>query len=99
MAKVIERKFVTNEYGQISDFTDVPSSFKKADKLAGVRLDRRRNYAIIKGEVNQSATWTTPCTGCSCDSEYPCMCCQTRGAGCEECGGTGKRRSSMWFPV
>ena len=98
--KVIERRFIKNkQYGQTSVFIDVRTSWTKADKLAGKRLDRRRSYAIIEGKLHTYTEWTSPCTGCSCNSEYPCMCCQERGAGCHECGGTGKRRSGMWTPL
>jgi len=65
---------------------DFRSSFTKDDKAAGKRLDRRRNYCIIRGEVCVAADWTRQCSGCD-------------GSGCHECGHTGKRRESMWVPL
>ena len=97
--KVIERRFNKDDHGQTRDFIDVRVSWNKADKLAGKRLDRRRSYAIIEGKVHTFIEWTAPCSGCSCDDEYPCTCCQDKGGGCHECGGTGKRRSGMWIPL
>lgn len=94
MATVIERKFKVD-----CEFDDIPSTYDRADKIAGIKLDRRKKYAIINGEVCESASWTRPCSGCSCANEYPCDCCIERGAGCHECGYTGKRIESHWIPI
>lgn len=94
MAQVIERVF-----GDADKFEDVASTHEKATVLSGRKLDRRKNYAIIDSEVCELAEWTQPCSGCSCDGEYPCTCCQEKGAGCYECGYTGKRRERHWVPL
>lgn len=73
-------------------------TWREAEKLVGHRLDRRRAYARDGKKLLELAKWTSPCTGCSCDGEYPCSCCTIRGMGCPECGYTGKRRNSMWVP-
>lgn len=72
-------------------------SIEEAEKLAGTRLDRRRKWFLWDGEVCYEGKFTHVCSGCSCDGEYPCSCCNERGAGCHECGYTGRRRSS--FPI
>lgn len=69
------------------------------DAILGYRSDRRRKYMIIDGVVYQMASYTTPCSGCKCDTEYPCSCCRIAGDGCEECGYTGRRRHDEWMPV
>lgn len=63
------------------------------------KLDRRKLYAESWGLLCTDEKVTLPCTGCSCDSEYPCSCCGKRGAGCEECGYTGKRVTHFPAPV
>lgn len=75
---------------------DHPATYEEAEALAGHRLDRRKNFAIIRGIVHDSAEWTDTCSGCSCD----CGCMGSHGnAGCSECGHTGKRRQAMWIPI
>ena len=71
----------------------------EAEQRSGVKLDGRRKYFIWEGLVCVEEKYTQPCSGCSCDSEYPCSCCVKRGHGCEECGYTGKRRNSFPCPV
>lgn len=56
-----------------------------ADRIAGHRLDRRKNYAVINGQICSAISWTQQCSGCD-------------GAGCGECGHVGKRRRSHWMP-
>ena len=90
MRTVIKRNF-PNE--------DIPSTYEASEKICGVRLDRRRNYAIINGEVCSFHSWTRPCSGCSCDGEYPCTCCVERGAGCDWFGHTGKQREGFWLTI
>ena len=85
--------------GQTDEIEDVPCTYEAAEDAVGRGLDRRKNYAIIDGVVCESVQWTRPCSGCSCDGEYPCSCCKVRGGGCSECGYTGKRRESLWLPV
>ena len=98
MRKVIER-FGTEVVNGIIQHDDRPSTYEAAEKLCGMKLDRRKNYAIHKGEVCVSIRWSSPCTGCSCDGEYPCSCCRERGGGCHECGYTGRVRNGMWTPI
>ncbi|OLU22996.1 hypothetical protein BVH03_22395 [Pseudomonas sp. PA15(2017)] len=75
---------------------DHPATYEEAEALAGHRLDRRKNFAIIRGIVHDLAEWTDTCSGCSCD----CGCMGSHGnAGCSECGHTGKRRQAMWIPI
>ena len=78
---------------------DLPSSYDIAETICGHKLDKRKNYAIIDEEVCELCEWTQPCSGCSCDGDYPCSCCNERGAGCEECGYTGKRKMRVWLPL
>lgn len=66
-------------------------TIEKAEQLAGKRLDRRYKWFLWYGEVCFDGKWTGPCSGCSCDSEYPCSCCNKRGGGCHECGFSGRR--------
>lgn len=90
MGKVFERVF-NSERSE-----DFESTFELADKLAGRRLDRRRNYLIAKGEVRQLHTWTQNCSGCSdCNEHRP----GSRGAGCSECGYHGVVRQGMYLPL
>lgn len=63
----------------------------RADRIAGRRLDRRKNYIIIKGQVCSLVTWTDRCSGCSQGHE-------DRGGGCRECGYRGVVRRSVWMP-
>ena len=71
------------------------ATIEQAEKVAGQRLDRRRNYRIIDGEVCDLARWTQACSGCyeGLDSM------KELGGGCDECGYTGKRRQGFWAPI
>ncbi len=72
-----------------------PIDWKRAEEIAGRRLDRRRSYATTEDEsptldgfvLFVGASWTDSCSGCG------------DGSGCRECGYTGKRRWSVWVPV
>ena len=75
---------------------DEPSTYEHAEKVAGHRLDRRRKYAIIDGQVHELARWTEECSGCT---EYSMGHKIYGPAGCHECGYTGKRRHQMWVPT
>lgn len=70
----------------------------EAEAVAGRRLDRRRKYALLDGELCELARYSVNCSGCSCacSDGYPCC---HGGCGCRECGGSGKRRMREWFPV
>jgi hypothetical protein len=69
---------------------DHPVSHDDVERIAGYRIDRRRNYAIINGEVCSLVRFTEKCSGCV----YPDGTC----GGCEECGFTGKRINEMYLP-
>ena len=80
----------------------------EAEKIVGLRLDRRKKYATTENGKTDGTTgaiifelakWTSPCSGCSCECEYGCEYCGKAGGGCHECGYTGKRRNSFWVPA
>ena len=71
---------------------DRPVPWPDADVRAGFRLDRRKAWAFINGQLCQSARWTQPCSGCSDASAL-------RGGGCDECGYHGVVRRGMWVPI
>ncbi len=80
-------------------------TMKQIEKVFGGPVDRRRKYIIDPDWMGEGLTYvlceiraTRPCTGCSCDYEWPCDCCAERGGGCDECGYTGKRVRGMWIP-
>ncbi len=92
---VIERYgHSVNDSGQII-YDDRPVSLEKAESLYGSKLDRRRNYCIINGEVCITVSWSSACSGCSVGMEN--VICE-RGGGCYECGYTGRRCHSVWMP-
>lgn len=96
MPSVIERFGTTiNRYSGAVNHDDRPSSYEHAEKLAGRKLDRRRNYAIIEGVVCELAEWSQACSGCY--EGYDSM--SARGHGCEECGYTGRRHHGSWVPL
>lgn len=66
-------------------------SWRTADKTARRRLDRRKNYAVIEGQVYSAINWTQACSGCVYGHE-------DRGGGCHKCGYHGVVRRSMWMP-
>lgn len=92
---VIERRGTTIAEGGVIVHDDVPSTFEAAEMIAGRRLDRRRAYAIIDGEVAESCMWSQACSGCyeGRDSH------NATGNGCSECGYTGRRRLGQWVPL
>jgi len=68
----------------------------------------RKKVFMIDGEACHKVTWTQHCTGCLESGEgqinsndYPwdpkAKC--HIGAGCDECGYTGKRRQTFFVPV
>lgn len=69
----------------------------EAERVAGKRLDRRRRYAVIDGEVCSYGEWTEACSGCHEGMEYGGN--GRQGSGCHECGYTGKRRTGWWSPI
>ena len=77
-----------------------PITIEQAEKMAGSRLDRRRKYYDLNGEVAVATSWTQDCSGClelgdyggglenyEYDDKAGCY----LGFGCDECGYTGKR--------
>lgn len=76
------------------------ATYEQAERLAGFKLDRRLNYSITQdGEVEEDGVVTLPCSGCKCDTYGGCNCCGIRGAGCRECGYTGRSRIYFGFPA
>jgi hypothetical protein len=67
----------------------------------------KRLQKIINGEACELARWTDSCSGCTetvdghnvfeypIDPKHGCFV----GAGCPECGYTGKRRREFWVPM
>lgn len=94
MGCVIERKGTTVVDGFI-EHDDRPSTFEAAEALAGRQLDRRRNYAIIEGQVTSACTWSQACSGCYDGPDLA----TAKGSGCSECGYTGRRRQGQWLPL
>lgn len=66
--------------------------YRLVDDLADDRKVRRR-VVIRHGFEGFVERWTTRCSGCS-DADYGFE----SGAGCRECGYTGKRRVAMFMP-
>lgn len=91
MPHVIER-LSSGVEGQEIVHVERPVAWDDADRIAGRRLDRRKNYAVIDGQVCSAISWTGKCSGCSNFAG------DERGFGCEECGYTGKVRQSYWMP-
>lgn len=91
MRTVIARTIVNG------DVREEPSTYERADAIAGSRLDRRKNYAIIEGDVCEEVRWSLHCSGCTetPESTSPAH----RGAGCHECGYTGRTREAMFLPL
>ena len=96
MGKVIRREVKLNEYEQVTNIIDHPSTYEEAEKIHGQKLDRRRNYGIVKGLVSALHWNTAACSGCTDDSEYSCA---SRGGGCIECGYHGVVRSGIYIPL
>lgn len=93
---VIQRKGTTITDAGVIVHDDASMPWEAADELAGHRVDRRRTYSIIDGELCDLASWTEACTGCT---EVPEMTMgPDRGCGCHECGYTGHRRNSYFVP-
>lgn len=92
---VIERRGTTIADGGVIVHDDVPTTFAAAEKIAGRRLDRRKNYAIIDGQVAESCIWSQACSGCY--EGYDSV--SATGNGCSECGYTGRRRLGQWLPL
>jgi hypothetical protein len=74
---------------------DKQITWSEADALAGRRLDRRKSWAFINGELCDAISWTQNCSGCAYDDGYHSI----RGDGCQECGYHGVVRNSQWVPA
>lgn len=81
-------------------------SWEAADKLAGTKLDRRKNYCVIEGRVCELAEWVESCSGCHETNEgyeYPGTKYDANGialgSGCHECGYQGKVKTATWIPI
>lgn len=97
MAKAIIRHGHTVDERGYIHYDETAMELLEADTKAGFRLDRRKNWAFVDGELCESISWTQSCSGCSCDcgDGYGC----NHGAsGCEECGYQGRVRRRMWLP-
>ncbi|NPD16265.1 hypothetical protein HOY34_13780 [Xinfangfangia sp. D13-10-4-6] len=68
-------------------------TWPEADEMAGRRLDRRKAWAFIDGELCDCVSWTAACSGCSDEVGA------ARGGGCSECGYHGVSRQAMWVPA
>lgn len=64
---IIERVATSIGEGGVIHHDDRPCSWGRGDDLAGHRLDRRRSYAVIDGEVCALVSWSGRCSGCSGD--------------------------------
>ena len=81
----------------LTDFIDLPTTFEAVEKEFNIeRLDRRRNYCVINGEINFLYRYRRACTGCS-DGRYWVT--VNRGGGCEECGYHGVVRVGTYVPL
>lgn len=82
-----------SEGGEIS-YDDRPATYEQAESIIGRRLDRRKNFAIIDGQVMESCRFSAACSGCYEGHNIE----HGRGNGCDECGYTGRRRQGYWLP-
>ena len=98
MGSVVVRYRTTVVSGYIRHH-ERPSSFEQAEKITRRRLDRRKNYCIIRGKVCEAVEWSRCCSGCCEGPEYGCKGERCRGGGCGECGYTGRSRRGQWVPV
>lgn len=91
MPQPIERHGYTVDDAGLIHYDDRPISWERVDELAGKRLDRRKSYALIDGEVCSCVRFTSRCSGCTNGFEE-------RGFGCHECGYQGVVRQANWVP-
>lgn len=82
----------TSTPGGFIHHDDFPMSFAEADRHVGSRLDRRKAWAFVDGQLCESVSWTDHCSGCSYGFE-------PRGGGCRECGYHGRVRNAAWVPA
>lgn len=95
MRTVIERRGHSIDERGFIHYDDRPSTYEAAEQIAGKRLDRRRDYAIIDGMVCDLVRWSMACSGCYEGGEIL----HGAGHGCSECGHTGRARHASWIPL
>ena len=78
-------------------------TWEEADKRAGFRLDRRKNWAFIPDtnqiglpELCEQVSYSTECSGCANHEDFHSL--DGKGAGCSECGYTGRSRQIDFVP-
>lgn len=74
-------------------YADRLIEWSEADDLAGIRLDRRKAWAFVDGELCECVRWSQGCSGCNGELAGD------RGFGCTECGYHGIVRQAMWVPA
>jgi hypothetical protein len=88
-------------------YNEEPTTWEHLEKLAGHRLDRRKSYCVISGQVCEAVSWVDSCSGCFETEDghpvgsylfHPKHRCHV-GSGCEECGYRGIRRNAQWIPI
>jgi hypothetical protein len=102
MSKCIVRCFPSSErpaYGPVRLTGSFDFIVRHADlqKAIGVKLDRRKSYALVEGILCSLGNWNDSCSGCTASYEEAGY--ADRGNGCDECGYTGRRKHSQWLPV
>jgi hypothetical protein len=106
MSTIKIRRGHTIEEGRIN-YNEEPATWEHLDKLAGRRLDRRKSYCVISGDVCEMVSWVDSCSGCFETEDghpvgeypmHPVHRCHV-GGGCHECGHRGIRRNSQWIPI
>lgn len=95
MAICIERHGHSVDKDGFIHYDDRPIPWERVDALAGRRVDRRRNYAVIDGQVHEAQQFSRACSGCY-DGPHTY---DAEGFGCSECGYTGRRREGFWHPL
>lgn len=74
---------------------DEAVAWPEADKRAGFRLDRRKNWAFVDGLICDSVSWSRACSGCYEGHDGD----NAKGTGCSECGYQGRARNTAWVPA
>ena len=79
----VKIRILTEVCNGIVNHIEEDTTYEEAEYMFDLKLDRRRNYMIIDGQLCQAVEYTDICTGCN-------------GGGCVECGGHGKVRHGYW---
>jgi len=93
----IRRRFIRRN-GDLR-VVDTPISFEQLQALTKRKLDRRKAYAIISGEIAELCRFTRRCSGCTSGGEPEFCRDEEIGAGCPACGYHGKIRIVTWVPT